>query len=329
MALWIGEGLCFLSPVGIKPFKAVVSRPILVRSVGSGHGRRADIRALAGGADGEGVLTAAGALKESVDESMRSNTFVRVTLSQPKQGNEDSDGPERIQARVVQLTKGPKLQLQIHYARRDETKNIDLKAAGKILADYMQRSFTGARVFTTTGDVLIEKSGVKRVKATFTELPSASHDKAKKRRLSMAPAEVGETAPAKAAFLHELEVLGPNGQPRSGYVAIDSGHSPPPLLYSPSLLAHSLNQCRMADKLRQIERFVEILDHLVEGSELARGKEGDAGMSGLMQPLYPGHRLPYCLPNIQARMARPCRCRCTPQGRRCCGCWTWAPAKAT
>jgi hypothetical protein len=262
---------------------------------------------------------------------MRSNTFVRVTLSQPKQGNEDGDGPERIQARVVQLTKGPKLQLQIHYARRDETKNIDLKAAGKILADYMQRSFTGARVFTTTGDVLIEKSGVKRVKATFNELPSASHDKAKKRRLSMAPAEVGETAPAKAAFLHELEVLGPNGQPRSGYVDSVIPVMPLPRYCIHRACSHiSLYQCRMADKLRQIERFVEILDHLVEGSELARGKEGDAGMSGLRPPLYTQVTpLPYCLPNIQARMACPCRRRCTPQGRMCCGCWTWAPAKAT
>lgn len=174
------------------------------------------------------VVDCASGLGSCVDESIGAGTFVRATLTQWRGGGQgEEEGPEKVQARIVQLSKGPKLQLVFRYARQDKTKNYDVEAAGSVLADQMRSGFTSGRVFTTAADLIFEPGErVKRVKATFKEQPDQSHDKAKKRRLAMPSAGQADTAPGKAAFLQELGVLGPSGQPRSGYVWLGGGASP-------------------------------------------------------------------------------------------------------
>lgn len=175
------------------------------------------------------VVDCASGLGACIDESIGAGTFVRATLTHWRGGGqgEEEEGPEKVQARIVQLSKGPKLQLVFRYARQDKTKNYDVAAAGSVLADQMRSGFTSGRVFTTAADLIFEPGErVKRVKATFKEQPDQSHDKAKKRRLAMPTAGQADTAPGKAAFLQELGVLGPSGQPRSGYVWLRGGLRP-------------------------------------------------------------------------------------------------------
>ena len=81
------------------------------------------------------------------------------------------------------------------------------------------------------------EGNVKAKRASFTTAPSPSHDRPKHKAVKNAP------------WLAALGVTAPDGTARAG----------------------------MADKLRQIERYVEILGHLVKGSSLAEAKSPACG----------------------------------------------------
>ena len=173
---------------------------------------------------------------EKLRTALEHGTFVKLTLSQPTDAAKDL---RNLYARPVELRDGPHLSCVWRHTTRDVTKNFlpaaALETIGKILGHELER----AHLFTTTGDwhLRCDTSGEDRLKAArpaFLHLPPPDHDREKPRALS-----------TQSGFLRALGVTNADGQPRPG----------------------------MADKLRQIERFTELLGHLVDDSPLREKRD--------------------------------------------------------
>ena len=163
--------------------------------------------------------------------SLAGRTFVKLTLSQPA----DAAGQLRnVYARIVELREGPHLSLVWRYTTRDVTKNFPPVEAVKMIGELLGVELERAHLFTTTGDwhLRCDATGEGRLKAArpaFLQIPERDHDREKARDISL-----------QSPFLRALGVTNADGKPRPG----------------------------MADKLRQIERFTELLGHLVDDSPL-------------------------------------------------------------
>jgi len=162
---------------------------------------------------------------------------VKLTLSEYR-GAET--GLRNLYGRPVELRDGPHVSLVWRYATRDVTKNVPDGEAVATLGKLLGTEFGRAHLFTTTGDwqLQCDAAGEGKLKASrpvFAVAPAPEHD-AKKR-----PVLAVEHAP----FLRALGVTSATGEARPG----------------------------MADKLRQIQRFVEILGHLVDDSPLRERRE--------------------------------------------------------
>jgi hypothetical protein len=123
--------------------------------------------------------------------------------------------------------------LTLRHATRDTTRNVPPAEAIAQLGSLLADVFEEGHLFTTSGDWKLKAGAdgvgqVKGARATFAAALSTAHDRPKQRALAGAP------------FLTRLGVTDAEGVARPG----------------------------MADKLRQIERFVEILGHLVDESPL-------------------------------------------------------------
>jgi len=140
-----------------------------------------------------------------------------------------------VYARFVELREGRRVQFVRRHARRDETKNVSPGEAAGVVAAELDGGFMRAYLFTTTGDWQWRGPGDGQLKAkrpSLTTQPALEHDRPKATSLGTAP------------WLTQLGVTAPDGTPRPG----------------------------MSDKLRQIERFTELLGHLVDGGPLREAK---------------------------------------------------------
>ncbi len=173
---------------------------------------------------------------EKLRVSLESGAFVKLTLSQPTDAVKDL---RNLYARIVELRDGSHVSCVWRYATRDVTKNFAppeaLETIGALLGHELER----AHLFTTTGDwhLRCDAAGEGRLKAArpaFLQLPQPDHDREKTRAIS-----------TRSDFLRALGVTNADGQPRPG----------------------------MTDKLRQIERFTELLGHLVDDSPLREKRE--------------------------------------------------------
>ena len=135
-----------------------------------------------------------------------------------------------VYGRVIDLKGGRVLSFTLREATRDVTRNETFDAAANRVEAWMTGDFQEAHLFTTTGDWRWkEGSALKASRPTFAAALPTSHDRPKIHALANAP------------FLLKLGVTAADGTARPG----------------------------MADKLRQVERFVELLGHLVDASPLA------------------------------------------------------------
>ena len=139
-------------------------------------------------------------------------------------------GLRNVYARLVELRDGARLSLVWHYATRDVTKNLPPDDAIAALAALLGADFAHAHLFTTTGDWRLDcaRDTLKASRPAFAAAPAPEHDRRKVKALGAAP------------FLTALGVTNADGEARPG----------------------------MADKLRQIERFTELLGHLLAESPL-------------------------------------------------------------
>ncbi len=171
----------------------------------------------------------------ALEQSVRDGTFTRLTL-----GKTRSDDPtlRNVQVRTVQLKTGQHLNFVWRYDTQDVTKNLSPAEAMLEIRRLVGTTFHSAHLFTTGRMTQLEfnKKGQARLShgkgdTSSVEQIATTHDRAKPRLLA------AESQP----WLHALGITNAAGVVREG----------------------------MADKHRQIHKFVELLSHLVEGAPLA------------------------------------------------------------
>jgi len=193
---------------------------------------------------------------QKMEAAWHARTLVKLTLSQPR-GAEA--GLRNVYGRVVELREGRRLSLLWRYATRDVTKNLPIEEALSRIGAMLGVEWERAHLFTTTGDWQLRceagsPGSLKASRPVFAVAPAPEHDREK-----TAPLEV-----PKIGWLRALGVTNAAGDARPG----------------------------MSPKLRQIQRFVELLGHLVDDSPLrkdgvwkASGKSKDAsGAASLPHP---------------------------------------------
>jgi hypothetical protein len=174
-------------------------------------------------------MTSLGRFLEKLRASVEEQTFVKITLSRGR----GESGLRNVYGRLVELKTGTMISFTLRYANRDVTRNELPADAPGAIEKWLSTDFEEAHLFTTTGDwkLRAEHGGEWKMKAarpTFSAALATSHDRPKVRAI------------ANAQFLVKLGVTAADGAARPG----------------------------MADKLRQVERFVEILGHLMDGCAL-------------------------------------------------------------
>ncbi len=139
-----------------------------------------------------------------------------------------------VYGRLVEIKGGPQLSLVFHHAKRDVTKNFAPEVGAARIGELLAADFARAYLFTTSGDWQWRAGVLKASRPKFTVTPSPVHDRVKAVAIEGA-----------APFLRALGVTNATGEPRPA----------------------------MADKLRQIQRFTELLGHLLDDSPLRERRE--------------------------------------------------------
>ena len=174
--------------------------------------------------------------KLNTDSRARFNEKLRVSLADGTfvkltLSRRRSEGALRnVYGRIIDIKGGRVLSFTLREETRDLTRNESFEKALESVEQWTTSEFQEAHLFTTTGDWRWKQGGpLKAARATFAAAQPTTHDRPKVRAVANAP------------FLVKLGVTSADGTARAG----------------------------MNDKLRQVERFVELLGHLVEGTPLA------------------------------------------------------------
>ena len=162
---------------------------------------------------------------ELLRAAARDGTLVKLTLGKHRGADATL---QNLFVRPVTLKAGPHLVFVWRHATRDLTKNFPPDAALAELEPLIGRDFLDAHLFTTaqTAQLECQPDGKARLRVTAVkqEIPSIAHDRAKSHLI-----------PADAPWLRTLGITNDRGRPREG----------------------------MADKFSQIQKFAELLTHLL------------------------------------------------------------------
>jgi SAM-dependent methyltransferase len=172
----------------------------------------------------------------ALEESLAGGSFVKLTLAKPRAR---ASGLKNVYVRPVRLKGGERLSFLYRYKTRDETKNHAHEEGTRLLREMLGSEFLSAHLFTTTEDLRLDlnrkgESRLARHAPTFEAAPASGHDRKKRRAV--------ETA--ESVYLRALGVTNESGEVRPA----------------------------MGDKLRQINRFVEVVAGLYDSSPL-KGRE--------------------------------------------------------
>lgn len=165
---------------------------------------------------------------EEISNAFEKQELIKVTLSKPVY---KSNGLQNIFIRLVELKEGKKLSFNYRYKTKDLTKNLTLNDGLEEINLLISEKFKNAALITTskTYQLLRNKKGkvsIAESKTTEATLPG-SHDKTKTKRAELS-----------APYLHQLSITDADG----------------------SLIP------KMADKYRQINKYLEIMDHLIDAA---------------------------------------------------------------
>jgi hypothetical protein len=190
------------------------------------------------------MATAKDKLLHLLGEALEDGTFVKLTLGSP-QGRDRS--LKQVFARRVQLRERPRLSFVWRYATRDVTKNYSDEEAIALLADVAGRDFRTAHLFTTrlTAQLEFPDGRAARLiegKPAYSASPPESHDHPRRHTIN-----------ARRPWLHALGVTTAEGKVAKG----------------------------MEPKFRQINKFVELLSHLLAESCFHQGEGSRASQSAI------------------------------------------------
>lgn len=168
--------------------------------------------------------------------SLKAETFVKLTLGNYNGGEGHL---QKILVRLIKTRKGNRLSFQYRYETRDTVKNHAFEEGVKLIGQLLENGFRSAHLFTTANDFQFSigrrgKSLLNKAKPTFRERPDAAHDRQKKTLID----------PGRF-YLKALGVTTDTGTIRD----------------------------KQQDKWRQINKFVETLGGLFDGSPLKGRRE--------------------------------------------------------
>jgi len=173
----------------------------------------------------------------ALERSLSDGSFVKLTLSKRRGGEPDL---KNVYVRHVRVKQGARLSFLYRRETRDEVRNLPPAEGLALLRRLLGAEFLSAHLFTLGEDLRLDFNRRREARLassppTFREPPPAGHDR-EKRRLIDASASV---------YLKRLGVTDEGGQVRPA----------------------------MGDKLRQINKFVEVVAGLFEGSPLKTREE--------------------------------------------------------
>lgn len=169
-------------------------------------------------------------------ESLKEDTFVKMTLG--KYAGQDQH-LNKLMIRLIETKKGERMFFLYRYNTRDTAKNHSFDESVQIIYDLLGNDFLSAHLFTTHNDYQLEfsKKGRTRLitsKPTFKSKPSEQHDRQKQYLIDR-----------HSFYLKALGITDDNGAVKD----------------------------KMADKWKQINKFVEIIGNLFDSSLLKDKKE--------------------------------------------------------
>lgn len=169
---------------------------------------------------------------EAIQTSIAADDFVKITLSKPMRKN---DGLRNIYVRLVEIQEELKLSFTYHYKTNDQVKNFGIVEGIEVLQEFLLSTFRTAVVFTLREDlqVFVSKKQLvsyKNMHPSFSQKPPVSHDKPKEKRADM------------GTYLRYLGVT-------------DAENNVIP---------------KMADKFRQINKYLEIMEGLIANAKLPK-----------------------------------------------------------
>lgn len=157
--------------------------------------------------------------------SLADGTFVRVVLSHPAN---PADGPERVLGRLVNVKGTPHLSLTLRHPQRDLTRNVPIATTREWVAEQLGAHFRSALLGTTRRDWQLSIRAGNATLVSHTPVAKAAPDRAHDRKR---PDTLDTTA---QDWLLGLGVTEADGKVRPA----------------------------MADKHRQMQRYLEIFSHL-------------------------------------------------------------------
>ncbi len=159
-------------------------------------------------------------------QSLSEHTFVKMTLSKPV---DKQNALTAIYVRCVEIKNETNLSFTYRYKTNDQVKNWSIDAGIKEIQQLIENAFRNASLFTTKHDLvlLVSKKGkatLQTNKPTYTDSIDTTHDRQKIKRAS-----------GTQAYLQHLGITDTNG----------------------ALIP------KMADKYRQINKYLEIIEGLI------------------------------------------------------------------
>jgi len=169
---------------------------------------------------------------EKLDKSYTEDTFVKITLSKPAY---KSDGLHNVYVRIATIKGERLLSFTYHYQTNDQVKNYTLEEAKGVFSELLNQKFKVGILFTLEEDFTIQFSKKGKVStrithASFKNKPPETHDQPKERR-----AQLGK-------YLNLLGITDAEG------VVIP----------------------KMADKYKQINKYLEIIENLMKNADLSK-----------------------------------------------------------
>lgn len=171
-------------------------------------------------------------LRDTLSQSVLDTNFVKLTLSKPIR---KSDGLPNVYIRLVNIKGAEFLQFTYRYTTNDKVKNYSLQEAIAELETLLLENFRVATLFTLANDLLVfiskkKKVSYKKNAPSFKNKLPETHDKPKERL-----AQAG-------GYLEHLGITDKNGK-----------------------VIH-----KMADKYRQINKYLEIIEGLLKSTKLPK-----------------------------------------------------------
>ena len=170
-------------------------------------------------------------LFNELSQSIERDDFVKITLSKPLSKRNELTN---VYIRLIYIKEEAQLSFTYRYKTNDQVKNYAFSEAKQLIADLLLASFRFATLFTLEKDVQVFVSKKKVVTTknqypSFKNKPPETHNKPKERKIT------------NSEFLKHLGISDKEGN-----------------------IIH-----KMADKYRQINKYLEIIDDLVSSSKLS------------------------------------------------------------